>query len=128
MFGRTGAITAQSGDYTTSLVTEGSNLYFTSARAIASIFTGTSAQFLKANGSTNEIATDLDSEITGSRNSSNTLFTISSNFVSNSTRVFVNGIRMQRGATNDYTEVGTNQIQFVVAPDSGDVIVVDYIK
>lgn len=33
VFGRTGAITAQSGDYTTSLVTEGTNLYFTDARA-----------------------------------------------------------------------------------------------
>lgn len=45
VFGRTGAVTAQSGDYTTSLVTEGSNLYFTNARARAAISlttTGTS--------------------------------------------------------------------------------------
>lgn len=33
VFGRSGAVTAQSGDYTTSQVTEGSNLYFTNARA-----------------------------------------------------------------------------------------------
>lgn len=33
VFGRTGAITAQSGDYNTSLVTENTNLYFTNARA-----------------------------------------------------------------------------------------------
>src|SRR6185437_8604003 len=32
VFGRTGAITAQSGDYTTSLITEGSNLYWTQKR------------------------------------------------------------------------------------------------
>jgi Chaperone of endosialidase len=32
VFGRTGAITAQSGDYTTTQVTEGTNLYYTSAR------------------------------------------------------------------------------------------------
>ena len=32
VFGRTGAVTAQSGDYTTSLVTEGSNLYYTQGR------------------------------------------------------------------------------------------------
>ena len=37
VFGRTGSITAQSGDYTTSQVTEGSNLYFTNARADARI-------------------------------------------------------------------------------------------
>ncbi len=33
VFGRTGAITAANGDYTTSQVTEGTNLYYTSARA-----------------------------------------------------------------------------------------------
>src|ERR1700716_1231567 len=32
VFGRTGAVTAQSGDYTTSLVPEGSNLYWTQLR------------------------------------------------------------------------------------------------
>ncbi len=43
VFGRTGAITAQSGDYTTSLITEGSNLYFTNVRSIASTLTGYSS-------------------------------------------------------------------------------------
>lgn len=33
VFGRTGSVIAQAGDYTTDLVTEGSNLYFTDARA-----------------------------------------------------------------------------------------------
>lgn len=42
VFGRTGAITAQSGDYTTSLVTEGSNLYFTEARVRSTVLTGLS--------------------------------------------------------------------------------------
>src|ERR1700733_6622411 len=37
VFGRTGAVTAQTGDYTTSQVTEGSNLYFTNARAVAAL-------------------------------------------------------------------------------------------
>jgi hypothetical protein len=37
VFGRTGAVVAASGDYTTSLVTEGTNLYFTDARARAAI-------------------------------------------------------------------------------------------
>lgn len=32
IFGRNGVVTAQAGDYSTSLVTEGSNLYFTNAR------------------------------------------------------------------------------------------------
>jgi hypothetical protein len=37
VFGRTGAVVAQSGDYSTTLVTEGTNLYFTDARARAAI-------------------------------------------------------------------------------------------
>ena len=37
VFGRTGAISAQTGDYTTSQVNEGTNLYFTDARADARI-------------------------------------------------------------------------------------------
>ena len=37
VFGRTGTVTAQSGDYTTSQVNEGTNLYFTNARADARI-------------------------------------------------------------------------------------------
>jgi hypothetical protein len=37
VFGRTGAVVAQSGDYTTTQVTEGTNLYFTDARSRAAI-------------------------------------------------------------------------------------------
>lgn len=37
VFGRTGDVVAESGDYTTDLVTEASNLYFTQARSRASI-------------------------------------------------------------------------------------------
>lgn len=33
VFGRNGAVIGQSGDYTTTLVTEGTNLYFTDTRA-----------------------------------------------------------------------------------------------
>jgi hypothetical protein len=40
VFGRTGAVVATSGDYTTAQVTENTNLYFTNARAIASTLTG----------------------------------------------------------------------------------------
>ncbi len=37
VFGRTGAIIAQSGDYTTTLVTEGTNLYYLDSRARAAV-------------------------------------------------------------------------------------------
>jgi|GEM_PF-6066459 len=51
VFGRTGAITAQSGDYSTSQVTEGSNLYYTLAR-FASALAGTTTDAVHE-GSTN---------------------------------------------------------------------------
>lgn len=72
--------------------------------------------------------TDYDSAITGVRNSSNKVFTLTTNFVSNTTRVYVNGIRYSPGVSNDYVETGTSQITFTNAPDAGDIIVVDYIK
>lgn len=43
VFGRTGAVTAQSGDYTTAQVTESGNLYFTEARVRSTALTGFSA-------------------------------------------------------------------------------------
>ena len=54
VFGRTGIVTAQSGDYTTTQVTEGTSLYFTSARAAAaapvpSVFGRTGAVTAAAN-------------------------------------------------------------------------------
>ena len=74
------------------------------------------------------LTTDYDSAITGSRNSTNTTFTLSSNFVSGTTKVFVNGLRYTRGAGYDYTESSTNQIIFTNPPDSGDLLIVEYIK
>jgi hypothetical protein len=41
--GRTGAVSPQVGDYNTTLIAEGSNLYFTQARVLATLLTGFSA-------------------------------------------------------------------------------------
>jgi len=41
VFGRTGAVVAANGDYTTSQVTEGTNLYFTNSRARTAIESAT---------------------------------------------------------------------------------------
>jgi hypothetical protein len=40
VFGRTGAVTAQNGDYTTTQVTEGTNLYFTEPRVLSTVLAG----------------------------------------------------------------------------------------
>jgi hypothetical protein len=51
VFGRSGAVTAQSGDYTTAQVTESGNLYFTNARAQAAISnTATGLTYTPATG------------------------------------------------------------------------------
>lgn len=74
------------------------------------------------------LQSDYDANIVGNRNSVNKTFTLSSNFVAGTTRVFVNGIRYTPGASYDYVEQGTNQITFTIPPDLGDLLVVDYIK
>jgi hypothetical protein len=56
VFGRTGVVTAQSGDYTTTQVTEGTNLYYTDTRARAAITlttTGSSGSATYSGGTLN---------------------------------------------------------------------------
>ena len=50
VFGRTGAVVAQSGDYTTTQVTEGTNLYYTDARARAALSAGTGISYNNTTG------------------------------------------------------------------------------
>lgn len=60
VFGRIGAVTAQNGDYSTSLVTEGTNLYYTLARW-ATAFAGTTTNAL-TEGSNNLYFTNARSD------------------------------------------------------------------
>ena len=69
---------------------------------------------------------DYDPNITGTRNGVNLLFTTSSTFIATTTRVFLNGQRLTRGATYDYVETGTNQITFAAAPVSTDQLIIEY--
>lgn len=75
-----------------------------------------------------QLKSDYAYNITGSINSSNKVFTLSANFISGTTRVYVNGIRLTPGASYDYTEANNNQIVFTNAPDAGDLLTVDYLK
>lgn len=72
--------------------------------------------------------TDYDVDIVGARDSVNTIFTTSNNFMSGTTKVYRNGLRMTKGVGYDYVESGVNQITFAQAPDLGDLIIIDYIK
>jgi hypothetical protein len=67
-----------------------------------------------------------DSEIpSGTINGTNTDFDIANTPVSGSVKVYLNGVRQEAGATEDYTISGTT-ISFATAPLSGDKILTDY--
>lgn len=74
------------------------------------------------------VITDYDYDITGNRNSVNKVFTLRNNYISGTTRVFINGVRLTPGSQYDYVETAPNQITFTNAPDNGDLITVDYIR
>ncbi|NRH20668.1 hypothetical protein HOO68_01345, partial [Candidatus Gracilibacteria bacterium] len=78
VFGRLGAISAQAGDYTTTQVTEGSNLYFTNTRA-QNALSGTIAAITGSIATTNSNVTSLSGSL-GTTNSN--LATTNSNVTS----------------------------------------------
>lgn len=74
---------------------------------------------------------DLDRLITnevptGVLNGSNATFTSVNSFVPETVEVFLNGIKQK--IILDYQLVGGNQIVFKIAPDAGEVILINYIK
>jgi hypothetical protein len=72
--------------------------------------------------------TDYDYNIIGVKDGINNIFVTTNNFVAGSTKIYRNGLRMTRGVGYDYNETGANQITFTQAPDSGDLLIIDYIK
>ena len=95
---------------------------------------GTSGQFLKTLGNGQLAWANVDvgdnavfNEIpTGAINGSNTVYTLAAAYIATTTRVYLNGLRLLLGAGNDYTESGSGQITINYAPESGDVLLVDY--
>ncbi|MFZ5988553.1 MAG: hypothetical protein ACOYWZ_15705 [Bacillota bacterium] len=61
-------------------------------------------------------------------NGTNKIFTTINNFITGTTRVFLNGLRQQKGDGKDYIESGVNEITFTDAPVTGDILVIDYNK
>lgn len=71
--------------------------------------------------------TPIYSEVpVGTIDGANALFTTSNNFISGSTRVFLNGMRLLPGLAHGYRETSVNQITLTSAPLNGDEIVLDY--
>lgn len=59
-------------------------------------------------------------------NGTSTDFTLTNNFSSGSTRVYLNGAR--QSLNNDYHEISNTDIAFVSPPHATDMIIVDYKK
>jgi hypothetical protein len=55
-------------------------------------------------------------------------FTVANNYVSGTMMLYLNGLRQAKGAGKDYIEVAPNKVQFFIAPDIDDELLVDYIK
>lgn len=62
--------------------------------------------------------------LTGEINGENKIFTTIGVYISNKTRLYLNGIRLK--LINDYFESGISQITFVYAPEMNDNIIIDY--
>lgn len=64
--------------------------------------------------------------LTGTVNGSNATFTTQFDFVPGTTKVQIQGVELR--IIDDYQTIGTNTIQFVTSPLTGEVPVIDYIK
>ncbi|MBA3830090.1 MAG: hypothetical protein H0X33_14205 [Taibaiella sp.] len=70
----------------------------------------------------------VESEVpSGAINGSNTAFTLANTPTAGSVKIYLNGLRQNAGAGNDYTIVG-NAITYLTAPLAGDIILIDYRK
>ena len=67
---------------------------------------------------------DLSSQIDGIV----TEFTLANTFYVESVKVYLNGLRQQKGLGKDYIEVSPNKIEFNYIPEVDDILLVDYIK
>ena len=67
---------------------------------------------------------DLSSQIDGIA----TEFTLLNDYVSGTLRVYLNGLRQQKGVGEDYVEVTPNKLDFVIHLEVDDILLVDYIK
>jgi hypothetical protein len=105
--------TANFASFITGVTVSGDQLVFTSYDGTQTTTTVASSEVF------NVIATGDTENIT---------YTLSENFKPNTTRVYVNGLRMLIGEDRDYKELQENKIQFNYSLDSEDTVMVDYLK
>ena len=71
-------------------------------------------------------STIVDETPGGTINGSNAAFTTANNYVTGTLAVYRDGIRLQQGATEDFTEDGANDFTMATAPETGSILLVDY--
>ena len=69
---------------------------------------------------------DYDYHIQGDRDGLNELFTTRFEFIPDSTKVYLNGVRLTPGAMFDYEEVGPNIVRIYNVPQEDDLLIIDY--
>jgi hypothetical protein len=89
-------------------------------------FNSATGQWENWSPSFNAFKIDYDYNISGIKNGVNTNFNTSSNFVTGTTRVFLNGQRLTRGAGYDYVEAGVSQVSLVYTPVPSDQLIIEY--
>ena len=94
----------------------------------ADLLDGQHGSYYLQYNTTDALKTVYDQDIYGLRNNSNTTFTIPDNFIINSSRVYLNGLRLQNNNLGDYYESGTNEITFNYPILSTDLLLMDYIR
>lgn len=86
-----------------------------------------STAIASAGGGTPSSGVSIYGEIpTGAINGTNKNFTTAFSYATNQLAVYVNGVRQRRA--NDYSETSATAFQLIVAPLTGDILSVDYIK
>jgi hypothetical protein len=136
VFGRTGAITAQSGDYNTSLVTENTNLYFTNARAIASTLTGYTSgagtlsssdsvlsAIQKLNGNVGALVTGVSAVFGRTGSITATSGDYNTSLVTENTNLYFTNARAQAAISNTATGLTYTSATGVLSLTSGYVII-----
>jgi len=67
-------------------------------------------------------------DLTASCDGSKIVFNLANIPVTNSLQVFLNGLIQQRGVGEDYNISGNQAIQFAIAPDSNDILTINYVE
>lgn len=77
-------------------------------------------------GGSANLKIDYDYNIVGAKDGSNTNFSTTSNFITGTTRVYLNGQRLTPGAEYDYVELSSSQISLFYSPVPSDRLIIEY--